>query len=140
MELTSKEIVENYSGQDSVERGFRFLKDPVFFVSSLFVKKPSRVEGLLMVMTLALLVYSIAERRLRKKLLETETTLPNQIKKETANPTLRWVFQLLTGINRVKISINGVESYIWHGITDIRRKILSLLGDTVMEIYGLNQT
>lgn len=140
MELTSKKIVENYSGQDSVERGFRFLKDPVFFVSSLFVKKPSRIEGLLMVMTLALLVYSIAERRLRKKLLETETTLPNQIKKETASPTLRWVFQLLTGINRVKISINGVESYIWHGITDIRRKILSLLGDTVMEIYGLNQT
>jgi len=111
-ELTSKEIVENYSGQDSVERGFRFLKDPVFFVSSLFVKKPSRIQGLLMVMTLSLLVYSIAERRLRKKLIETESTLPNQIKKETANPTLRWVFQLLTGINRVKISMNGIESYI----------------------------
>jgi hypothetical protein len=93
-----------------------------------------------MVMTLPLLVYSIAERRLRKKLLETNTTLPNQIKKETENPTLRWVFQLLTGINRVKISINGVDSYIWHGLTDIRRKILSLFGDTVMEIYGINQT
>jgi transposase len=139
-ELTSKEIVENYSGQDAVERGFRFLKDPVFFVSSLFVKKPSRVEGLLMVMTLSLLVYSIAERRLRKKLLETETTIPNQINKETATPTLRWVFQLLTGVNRVKVSINGVESYIWHGLTELRRKILSLLGDTVMEIYGINQT
>jgi len=139
-DLTSKEIVENYSGQDSVERGFRFLKDPVFFVSSLFVKKPSPVQRLLMVMTLSLLVYSIAERRLRKKLLDTETTLPNQIKKETANPNLRWVFQLLTGINRIKVSINVVESYMWHGLTDIRRKILSLLGDAVMEIYGINQT
>ena len=139
-ELNSKEIVENYGGQDSVEGGFRFLKDPVFFASSLFVKKPSRVQGLLMVMTLSLLVYSIAERRLRKMLLETETTIPNQIKKETSKPTLRWVFQLFTGINRVKVSINGVESYIWHGLTDLRKKIISLLGDAVMEIYGLNQT
>jgi hypothetical protein len=39
------------------------LKDPLLFVSSLFVKKPSRIEGLLMVMTLALLVYSVTQRR-----------------------------------------------------------------------------
>jgi transposase len=52
--LTDAEVVAGYKGQSAVERGFRFLKDPVFFVSSLFVKKPSRLQGLLMVMTLAL--------------------------------------------------------------------------------------
>jgi transposase len=51
-----------------VEGGFRFLKDPLFFVSSLFVKKPTRIQGLLMVMTLALLVYAVAQRRLRQEL------------------------------------------------------------------------
>ena len=50
-----------------VEGGFRFLKDPLFFVSSLFVKKPCRIQGLLMVMTLALLVYSVAQRRMRQQ-------------------------------------------------------------------------
>ena len=63
--LTDAEVVAGYKGQSAVERGFRFLKDPVFFVSSLFVKKPSRLQGLLMVMTLALLVYSVAQRRMR---------------------------------------------------------------------------
>jgi transposase len=43
----------------------RFLTDPLLCVSSLFIKKPSRIEGLLMVMTLAVLIYSVAPRRLR---------------------------------------------------------------------------
>jgi transposase len=65
-ELSDVEVIAAYKGQAQVEGGFRFLKDPLFFVSSLFVKKPNRIEGLLMVMTLALLVYSVAQRRLRK--------------------------------------------------------------------------
>ena len=67
-ELTDQEVFAGYKGQSAVERGFRFLKEPVFFVSSLFVKKPSRIQGLLMVMTLALLVYSVAQRRMRNRL------------------------------------------------------------------------
>ena len=66
-ELSHAEVIAAYKGQSHVEGGFRFLKDPLFFVSSLFVKKPNRIEGLLMVMTLALLVYSVAQRRLRKQ-------------------------------------------------------------------------
>ena len=42
------------------ERGFRFLKDPLFFASSLFLKNPKRIMALLMVMLLSLLVYGIA--------------------------------------------------------------------------------
>src|SRR4029453_1255115 len=64
-ELRDAEVLTAYKGQAQVEGGFRLLKDPLFFVSSLFLKKPSRIEGLLMVMTLALLVYSVAQRRLR---------------------------------------------------------------------------
>jgi transposase len=64
--LSHAEVIAAYNGQSPVEGSFRFLKDPLCFVSSLFVKKPNRIEGLLMVMTLALLVYSVAQRRLRK--------------------------------------------------------------------------
>jgi transposase len=55
-----------YKSQSRVEGGFRWLKDPRFFVAALLVKKPSRIAGLLMVMTLALLVYSVTQRRLRQ--------------------------------------------------------------------------
>ncbi len=72
-----------------MERGSRFLKDPVFVVSSLFVKKPSRVPGLLMVMTLAFLVYAVAQRRMRHQLERQHAILPNQIGARTPRPTLR---------------------------------------------------
>ncbi len=35
-----------YKGQQSCERGFRLLKDPLFFADSVFLKYPSRVETL----------------------------------------------------------------------------------------------
>src|SRR5712664_1229048 len=51
-QLSDAEVIAGYKGQAQAEGGFRFLKDPLFFVSSLFVKKPCRIQGLLMVMTL----------------------------------------------------------------------------------------
>jgi transposase len=68
--LSDREIVQAYKKQSSVEQGFRFLKNPIFFTSSFFLKKNSRIVALLMVMTLALLVYSIAQRRIRRCLKE----------------------------------------------------------------------
>src|SRR5262249_37118245 len=114
-ELGDAEVIVAYKGQSQVAGGFRFLKDPLFFVSSLFVKKPSRIEGLLMVMTLALLVYSVAQRRLRAQLATHHETVPNQISQPTTSPTLRWVFQLLEGIHRIRMTVQGqAHDFIRH--------------------------
>ncbi|NET27639.1 IS1634 family transposase [Okeania sp. SIO1I7] len=40
MELTKEEMLSKYKGQQSVERGFRFLKDPLFLTDSIFLKSP----------------------------------------------------------------------------------------------------
>ncbi len=57
------EILRAYQSPSHAASGCRFLTDPLCFVSSLFVKKPSRIQGVLMVMTLALLGYSVTQRR-----------------------------------------------------------------------------
>lgn len=41
--------------------------DPLFFASSVFVKKPERVVALSFIMVLALLVYRLAEHLLRSR-------------------------------------------------------------------------
>ena len=87
-QLSDAEVIAGYKGQAQAEGGFRFLKDPLFFVSSLFVKKPCRIQGLLMVMTLALLVYSVAQRRLRRELARQNETIPNQINQPTKSSDL----------------------------------------------------
>jgi len=136
--LGDEELLPGYKGQGTAERGFRFLKEPVFFTSSLFVKKPCRIQGLLMVMTLALLIYSIAQRRVRQELAQQEETLPNQIGRPTATPTLRWIFQLLEGINVVTVVIQRQVRVIIEGLTDLRKKILQLFGQTVCQIYQIS--
>jgi len=137
-ELSDAEVIAAYKGQGAVERGFGFLKSPVFFVSSLFVKKPSRMQGLLMVMTLALLVYSVAQRRMRSQLKQEGETLPNQIGQPTSTPTLRWLFQILEGINRVVFYLQGQVQVVIEGLTELKRKILRLFGQQVCQIYQIS--
>ena len=43
-ELSDPEVIAAYKSQSRVEGGFRFLKDPLFFVSSLFVKSPAGLQ------------------------------------------------------------------------------------------------
>ena len=135
--LSDAEVIAGYKGQANVEGGFRFLKDPLFFVSSLFVKKPCRIQGLLMVMTLALLVYSVAQRRLRQELARQNETIPNQINQPTSRPTLRWVFQLLAGIERVRVLVEGKVQELITGLNAVKIKILRLFGEQVCQVYQL---
>ena len=86
--LSDAEVSAGYKAQAHVEGGFRFRKDRLFFVSSLFVTKPCRIQALLMGMTLALLVYSVAQRRLRREWARHNVTIPNQINQPTNCPTL----------------------------------------------------
>jgi transposase len=135
--LSDAEVIAGYKAQAHVEGGFRFLKDPLFFVSSLFVTKPCRIQGLLMVMTLALLVYSVAQRRLRRELARHNVTIPNQINQPTNRPTLRWVFQVLEGIERVRLMVDGQVRDLITGLNAVKIKILRLFGEQVCRVYQL---
>ncbi len=136
-DLSDEEVIAAYKAQSQVEGGFRFLKDPLFFVSSLFVKKPSRIQGLLMVMTLALLVYAVAQRRLRQALARQHESLPNQINQPTQRPTLRWIFQLLEGIDRVRVTIAGEVHDLITGLSEVKIKVLRFFGEGVCRLYQL---
>jgi transposase len=95
--LPAEELLRAYKGQGvGPERGFRFLKDPIFFADSLFLKSPKRIMALIMVMGLALLVYALAEHKLRCALKERVQristkgeSIPNQVGKLTQRPTMR---------------------------------------------------
>lgn len=133
--LSAEELLKHYKAQSEVEKGFRFLKDPLFFVSSLFIKKPSRIDALLMVMTLSLLVYSIAQRRMRANMKGLGATIPNQINQEIPNPTLRWVFQCFEGINLLEYD-NEIHL---DGFNELREKIIKLIGGHALNLYKIKK-
>jgi hypothetical protein len=85
--LTDDQILQEYKAQQSTERGFRFLKDPLFFTSSVFLNTLERVAALAILMGLRLLVYSLGQRFLRQALAPAKQRMDNQVGKSTAKPT-----------------------------------------------------
>ncbi len=136
IKLNNNEALKEYKDQQSVERGFRFLKDPLFFASSVFLKKPQRIVSLGMVMVLSLLIYSVAQFKLRKALAESGQTIPNQKGKPTAKPTMRRVFQMFEGISLLITLRNGVGRIVgMMNLREIHRKILALVGKSYEKMY-----
>jgi len=99
--LSNNDMITEYKAQQSCERGFGFLKDPLFFADSIFLKSPERIEALAMIMGLCLLVYTLAQRQIRSALSASNSTVKNQLGKSINNPTLRWIFQCFQSIHLV---------------------------------------
>jgi len=136
-ELSHVQLLNVYKEQGSaVERGFRFLRDPLFFADSLFLKSPARIMAMIMIMGLALLVYALAERQIRRQLAAQNETIPDQKGKPTQRPTMRRVAQIFEGVDLLTIRRNDqVVARKILNMTDVRRKIVSLLGPEVEYCY-----
>lgn len=129
--LSNDDMLSEYKAQQSCERGFGFLKDPLFFADSIFLKSPERIEAMAMIMGLCLLVYTLAQRQIRKALSASKSTIKNQLGKSINNLTMRWIFQCFQSIHLVKsdnqISISNLNSE--------REYILSFLPENCRYYY-----
>ena len=131
--LPDLKLFKAYKNQGKVERGFRFIKDPHFMASTVFIKKPERVEAILMIMTLSLMVYAALEMRLRNKLEESKQQIPDQKGKLINKPTMRWVFALFTGIHLLDVKTD--KQLICLNLKEFHKKILELMGRNYQKYY-----
>ncbi len=134
--MPAPEILSHYKDQNQVEKGFRFLKSPLCMAEAVFLKKPKRIVALAMVMCLALMVYTMAERKLRLALKTQGQTIPNQKGKPYQKPTMRWVFQCFEGIEILYIRQNPNQTQrICLNLKPLHQQILKLLGPKFQKIY-----
>ena len=86
-------------------------------------------------MGLALLVYALAEEELRRTLKALKESLPNQKRKPTSRPTMRWIFQLMDGIYWIPAR-GDPKGTVW--MKDVQKKIVSFFSLEVKAIYGVS--
>ena len=134
--LGGEMMLQHYKGQNAVEKGFRFLKDKSFRVAEVYLKKEERIDALSMIMVLALLIYSIAEWMLRKRLKETGQTVLNLLGKPTATPTMKWIFQVLRNINEAIIELKGTIHREIINIDAEQERIIKLFGPKCQNYYS----
>lgn len=132
--LSDENALQAYKDQLQVEHGFRFLKDPLFFTHAVFLKTERRIQAMVMIMGLALLVYAIAERKLRKALENMDETLPDQRNKPTKTPTMRRIFQIFEGVT-ILYDEYGRERLEVMNVGEVTRKILALFGVEYERMY-----
>lgn len=135
--LSDEEMLSEYKKQSSTEAGFQFIKNNAFEVDSIYLKNPSRIQALMAIMCLCLMVYGYAQYKLRSILEETNETLPNQLKKETNKPSMRWIYRLFQGVHIVKIEIKECNQELVINLNPLLEKIVQMFGAHAMEIYGL---
>lgn len=133
--LAIRDFLKKYKGQDAVEKGFRFIKDDKVVSTSLNLKKDTRIQALLTVMTLCLFVYACLEHKIRTVLQNdpNEGFFKDQKGKITKKPTARWVFYCFKGIHR--LIVNKQEQLVIN-INEIHRKLLDLLGKNYWIYYS----
>jgi hypothetical protein len=82
-------------------------------------------------------VYAVTQRRLRGQLVWQHDTIPKQINQPTERPTLRWVFQLLEGIHRVRVIVQAQAHDLIEGLNEVQMKVLRLFGEEVCQLYQI---
>lgn len=140
MELSPETILKYYKGQQSVERGFRFLKDKIFRVAEIFLKKERRIEALSMIMVLCLFVYAVAEWYLRTRLRETDKTVKNQLKKPIQNPTMKWIFMIFMRPAEVSTTLNSRIRRFIVNLDEETQDILQVMGPDFGKYYFVQET
>jgi len=135
--LDEETILTYYKEQSQVEKGFRFLKDPVFEVDNVFLKSPKRIMALSMIMVLSLLVYNFLDRELIHKVREQDAVIHGAENRILKRPTMRAIFILFHGITKPYLiqddheqacEMDGMEEEkLWH--------ILDILGEDFVNMY-----
>lgn len=131
--LTMEKMLSLYKSQQSVEKGFRFLKSPDFLTSSLYLKKPERIEALLMVMTCCLMVYAALEHKMREELKAQSVYFPNLKYKPCQNPTARWIFFCFQGIH--VLTVSGEQELVLN-VEERNSIIINCMGSIYQKIYS----
>ncbi|HZM77322.1 MAG TPA: IS1634 family transposase [Candidatus Limnocylindrales bacterium] len=92
-EADAAEVLRRYKGQEAVERRYQAFKGPLA-VAPLFVKNNRRIAALITVICLALLIFCLVEREVRRAIAPAEK-LDDLYTGRPAKPTSRLIFEAL---------------------------------------------
>jgi transposase len=117
-------LLELYKNQSGIEQNFGFLKDPVI-VNSIFLKKPTRIEVLGLVLLIALLIWRLMERCMRLHLEKTNAVITGWKNRPTKRPTS---FMMTTKFLSILVARSGHRRQLLKPLKPVQLEFLKALG------------
>jgi len=85
-DMSARDILKTYKEQYGVEKNFSFLKEPLI-ANDTFLKKPSRIDGLVFILLVSLMIWNLMQRELRQSEQVKARQLQDLNKRATLRPT-----------------------------------------------------
>jgi transposase len=116
-------LLQLYKNQSGIEQNFGFLKDPVI-VNSIFLKKPQRIEVLGLVLLIALLIWRLMERCMRRHLERTQSEISGWKNRPTKRPTS---FMMTTKFLSILVAKSGKRRQLVRPLKPVQLEFLRAL-------------
>ncbi|MEO7556329.1 MAG: IS1634 family transposase [Acidimicrobiales bacterium] len=122
-DIDAGDVLARYKGQEVVERRYGAFKGPLA-VAPVFLKNNRRIEALLSVICLALLIFCLVEREVRRAIAP-EYKMTGFSGRPTARPTGRLIFDALARLHLIPATANSPP--IIPAPTGVQAQLLALL-------------
>lgn len=120
---SATEILRIYKEQNFIEQNFVFLKDPLV-VNDLFLKLPHRIEALGLICILALLLWRLMERNMRKNISTNDTLIRGWNNRPTDRPTS---YMMFSKFSSVQVLIIEGKRYLAEQLNPVQKSFLGTL-------------
>jgi transposase len=107
----------------------------VLNVIHFFSKRPVDREALMMVMTLCLMGYGVSQHTLREASAKAGATIPDQTRKPTNKPRLKWVYFLFWGVHELRIEKETETRELVINVNALLKEIIGYFGERARRIY-----
>lgn len=119
----AEKLLRLYKDQSDIEQNFGFLKDPAI-VNSIFLKKPTRIEVLGLILLISLLIWRLMERSMRWHVENGKRPMPGWNRQQTTKPTS---FMMTTKFITVLVVKNGKQRQLAKPLKPVQFEFLKAL-------------
>jgi transposase len=130
--LSLAAVVWGYRGQYQIEKGWSRLKGRPLSLTPMYLADEGRMEGLVLLLSLALRVLTLLQWVVRQKLQQSGEPLrglyPGQAGRQTSSPSAELLLRAFRGISLTVVEVAGRQTVLLTPLTALQEKLLTLWG------------
>jgi transposase len=138
LELDLAGVVWGYRGQYRIEDDWSRLKGRPLSLTPMYLQDEARMQGLVLLLSLAVRLLSLLEWQVRKKLQESGEKLkgvyPGQAGRQTSRPSAEMLLKAFKGISLSAVEVAGRVSSLLTPLSPLQEKLL-VLWDLPSDLY-----
>ena len=123
-------VVRGYRGQYRLEKGWSRLKGRPLSVTPMYLQSEKRMEGLVLLLSLALRLLTLLEGVVRRQLQQSGEKLrglyPGQPGRQTQSPSAELLLHAFTGVSLSVVEVDGQRHALLTPLSPLQQRLLQL--------------